>query len=241
MVQREEVPEKMERWNQFFDSWKNKAHTPDGRLIPMLVTIGNHEVTGFWGQPPEKAAGYYALFAMPGSRGYNCLDFGHYLSIFLLDSGITHSIDGAQRDWLQEQLAKRRRVTHVFPVYHIPAYPSARPEVEGENGDYTQDIRKFWCPLFDRYGVKLAFEHHDHAFKRTVPIRAGKKDPKGIIYLGDGAWGVNLRKPDTQNPRWYIARTESVRHFYVVTLFRKAREVLAVNEKGEIFDELYQH
>src|SRR5437588_9672551 len=142
----------MERWYDFFDSWFNKARAPDGRLIPMLVTIGNHEVTGFWGQPPEKAAGYYALFAMPGPRGYNCLDFGNYLSLLLLDSGITHPIEGAQADWLKKALAKRRWVPHLFPVYHIPAYPSARPESGGENGDYSERIRELWCPLFERYG-----------------------------------------------------------------------------------------
>ena len=41
-------------------------------------------------------------------------------------------------------------------------------------------------------------------------------------------------------PRWFLARSESVRHFYVVTLFAESRDVLAVNEKGEIFDEVFQ-
>jgi hypothetical protein len=41
----------MERWDAYFDSWKQKARTPDGRLVPMLVTIGNHEVRGSYHQP----------------------------------------------------------------------------------------------------------------------------------------------------------------------------------------------
>ena len=238
--QRQITPENITRWDDFFDSWKRKARAPDGRLIPMLVTIGNHEVSGFWGQTPKRATGYYALFPTPEDRGYRCLDFGKYLSILLLDSGITHSIEGEQTRWLRDKLSARREVPHVFPVYHIPAYPSERPEVGGENGDYSQSIREQWCPLFDRYGVRISFEHHDHAFKRTYPLRGGKIDPKGVVNLGDGAWGGVMREPDLANPRWYIARTLSVRHFYVVTLYDEARHIIAVNERGETFDEVYQ-
>jgi hypothetical protein len=234
------VAESVTRWFDYFDSWKRNAVTPDGRLIPMLVTLGNHEVAGYWGKTPADAPGFYALFSMPGPQGYNVLDFGKYLSLLLLDSGLTHPIGGAQRDWLQATLARRRNVTHVFPFYHIPAYPSRRPEEGGENGPQTEQARDLWCPLFDRYGVKIAFEHHDHAFKRTFPLRGGKLDPMGTIYLGDGAWGVNVRPADLEHPRWYIARTESVRHFYVVTLYADQRHIVAVNEQGQIFDEVYQ-
>ena len=88
--------------------------------------------------------------------------------------------------------------------------------------------------------MKVAFENHDHAYKRTHPIRNGKIDPTGIVYLGDGAWGVNLRKPDTGNPRWFIARSDSIRHFFVVTLYPEGRHILAVNDSGQVFDEIYQ-
>lgn len=232
-------PERMERWDTYFDSWKQKARAPDGRLIPLLVTIGNHEVNGSWNQPPERAAAFYSLFAMPGPRGYNVLDAGRYLSLLLLDSAHTHPVEGDQTAWLRRSLATRRPVPHVFPVYHVPAWPSVRSETEGDSGQITQKIRQHWCPLFERYGVRLAFEHHDHIFKRTHPIRAGKVDARGVVYLGDGAWGVNLRKP-AADPRWYLARADAIRHFYLVTLYPEARHVMAMNEAGQIFDEVYQ-
>ena len=232
--------EKMDRWDAYFDSWKQKARTPDGRLVPMIVTIGNHEVLGSLYQPPERAAAYYALFPMPGPQGYNVLNFGNYLSLFLLDSAHTHPIEGEQTAWLEQTLAKRRRVPHLFPVYHVPAWPSYRSDEKGESAKLNHKIREHWSPLFEKYGVKVAFEHHDHTFKRTLPIRRGKVDPKGITYLGDGAWGVNLRKPDPDRPRWFIAKTGMVRHLYLVTLYSNNRHVLAINENGQIFDEVYQ-
>ncbi len=232
--------EKMERWDAYFDSWKQKARTPDGRLVPMIVTIGNHEVLGSWKQPPERASAYYALFPMPGPQGYNVLDCGHYLSLFLLDSAHTHPVEGAQTAWLKQSLSRRRRVPHLFPVYHVPAWPSYRSDEKGENAKLNQSIRDSWCPLFEKYGVKVAFEHHDHTFKRTYPIRDGKVNPKGITYLGDGAWGVNLRKPDLEKPRWYLAKAAQMRHLFLVTLYPEARHILAINENGQIFDEVYQ-
>lgn len=228
--------EKVTRWFDYFASWKTNAVAPDGRLIPMLVTIGNHEVKDSYRQPLEKARSFYTVFSSPGPQGYACLDFGKYLSLFLLDSDHTHTIAGAQTEWLRAKLADRRKVPHVIPVYHTPSYPGFRTE----EGAQAKEIRAHWCPLFDRYGVKLVFENHDHCFKRTHPLRDGKIDPKGTIYLGDGAWGVGLRKPDPTKPKWYIARSGDIRHLYVVTLYRDARHVLAINESGQIFDEVYQ-
>ncbi len=231
--------EKMERWDAYFESWKQKARTPDGRLVPLIVTIGNHEVQGSYDRSPEQAAAYYALFPMPGLPGYNLLDFGNYLSLFLLDSAHTCPVGGAQTEWLRRALSERRQVPHLFPVYHIPAWPSYRPEDTGGSGKITQAIRTNWCPLFEEHGVRVAFEHHDHTFKRTHPLRAGRVDPEGVTYLGDGAWGVELRKPDSK-PRWYLAKSAQMRHLYLVTLYPEARHVLAINEHGQIFDEVYQ-
>ncbi len=232
--------EGVQRWYDFFDSWKQKAIAPDGRLIPLLPTLGNHEVKGFWGKTPENAPGFYALFSMPGKQGYNHLDFGNYLTLLLMDSGHTHPIDGKQTEWLEQTLSKRKNTPHIFPIYHVPAYPSCRPDDEGENSDLTQQVRKFWCPQFEKYGVKVSFEHHDHAYKRTQPMLGGKINAKGIIYLGDGAWGVRLRTSEPDGPRWYIAKSGIVRHFFLVTLYPDQRDIVAVNENGEIFDEVYQ-
>lgn len=228
--------ENIKRWFDYFASWKTNAVAPDGRLIPMLVTLGNHEVKNSYRQPVEKAASFYTLFSSPGGQGYTALDFGKYLSLFLLDSDHTHTIAGEQTEWLGKNLSARRKVPHVFPVYHTPGYPGFREDT----GVQAKEVRANWCPLFDKYNVKIVFENHDHCFKRTFPIRAGKIDLKGTTYLGDGAWGVETRKPDPTKPRWYVAKSLGIRHFYLVTLFSDARDILAINESGQVFDEVYQ-
>ena len=228
--------ENISRWFEYFASWKTNAVAPDARLIPMLVTLGNHEVKDSYRQPVEKASSFYTVFSSPGPQGYAALDFGKYLSLFLLDSDHTHTIAGEQTEWLGRNLSARRKVPHVFPVYHTPAYPSFREEA----GVQAKEVRAHWCPLFDKYGVKLVFENHDHCFKRTFPIRAGKVDAKGTTYLGDGAWGVDVRKPDPKKPKWYVEKSIPTRHFYLVTLTPEARHILAINDSGQVFDEVYQ-
>ena len=226
-------PKLVQRWYRWLATWKKHMVASDGRLIPLLVVIGNHEVQGGFGQTPDKAPDFYSVFAMPGQRGFGVLDFGQYMSLILLDSGHTHSVDGAQTDWLGRALADRQDVPHVFAVYHVPAFPSVRDDSQG----VSAKIREHWVPLFERYGVDVAFEHHDHIYKRTHPIRADKVDPRGVVYLGGGAWGVVPRKP---LEKWYLAKTVSTLHFVLVTIDAQGRSFLAMDSKGQVIDRLNQ-
>src|SRR5712692_10067740 len=99
----------------------------DGRLIPMVTCIGNHEVDGGYDQPRDKAPFFYALFdGLYPETGFATLDFGDYLSLVLLDTGHTSPIAGAQADWLEKTLKARAEHPNVFVVNHVPAYPSYR-------------------------------------------------------------------------------------------------------------------
>jgi hypothetical protein len=95
-------------------------------------------------------------------------------------------------------------------------------------------------PLFERHGVRLAFENHDHAYKRTHPLRGGARAPDGIVYLGDGAWGAPLRVIGQESggtPPWYLERGESRRHFILGEIRGAKRHFIMVDEFGEVFDE----
>lgn len=207
--------------------------TSDGRLIPLLVAIGNHEVQGQFGQSPEQAPDFYSLFAMPGQRGYNVLDFGRTMSLILLDSQHTHRVEGEQTNWLAQTLAERQDVTHLFAVYHLPAYPSVR------SFDHwaAVKIRRYRVPLFEQFGLDVAFEHNDHAYKRTHPIRANQVDPQGVLYLGDGTWGTDLEEPRED---WYLAKTASTNYFILVTIDGQSRSFLAIDSQGQVIDRVDQ-
>src|SRR5258708_23182737 len=75
----------------------------DGRLIPMITCIGNHEVDGGYNKKRDKAPFFYALFdGLFPETGFAALDFGNYLSLVLLDTGHTSPIDGDQASWLEK-------------------------------------------------------------------------------------------------------------------------------------------
>lgn len=233
----------VERWYDWFDAWNSSLVTQDRRLIPVVVGIGNHEVIrGYYGKHEdykakpenrEKIAPYfYKLFAFPGHPGYNILDFGKYLSLIVLDTDHTNPIDGEQAEWLAEKLRERQDVQHLIPVYHVPAYPSVR----SLKSRTSRRIRKHWLPLFEEWGVKVAFENHDHAYKRTYPIKNHEVDEEGIVFIGDGAWGTAPREVHDAEESWYLQKAESVRHFILMTIQGGELKMLMVDKDGQQID-----
>lgn len=215
------------RWIDFLKCFFQTMRKEDGSLIPLVTAIGNHDVNGKYGQPMEKAALYYYLFPL---GGYRVLDFGSYLSFWILDSGHTHPIDGKQTEWLEATLKQRSLASYKFALYHVPAYPSVRDM----NNKYSTQVRKFWVPLFEKYGLNVAFENHEHAYKRTYPIKEGKRNPAGILYLGDGAWG--MEEPRKPKEAWYLAKTAQESHIHVVTLSEEGAFHEAINREGKLID-----
>jgi len=239
--------ENLGRWDEYLRVMMDTLITDEGRVVPVVMAIGNHEVNGgyYWGNDrtregyldtdafrSELAPYFYNMFAFPGHPGYSTLDFGDYLSLIVLDTDHSGPVEGTQTQWLAERLAEREGVTHVVPIYHVPAFPSVR---RFEGGTSTR-IREHWVPLFEEYGVRVAFEHHDHAYKRTVPIRGGAMDETGIIYIGDGAWGVGTRDVHDAEQTWYLERAESKRHFILMTIAGEHLDLKAIDEDGELID-----
>jgi hypothetical protein len=209
----------------------------DGRLIPMLACIGNHEVDGGYGKPRSKAPFFYALFdGLFTDTGYVSLDFGDYLSLILLDTGHTSPIDGAQTDWLEKTLKARADHPNVMVVNHVPAYPSYRTSdtLLGKLGA-GQGNRQYWVPLFEKYRVPVVLEHHDHTFKRTKPLIDGLENKNGVLYLGDGSWG-RLRTPKSPDKLAYLTASSRDYHLSLHRIQGEERFHLALDEFGRIMD-----
>jgi hypothetical protein len=209
----------------------------DGRLIPLVACIGNHEVQGGYNKPRSKAPFFYALFdGLFAETSYATLDFGDYLSLVLLDTGHTSPIAGAQTDWLEKTLKSRKDHPHVFVVNHVPAYPSYRaPTGKLGKGGTGVGNRKHWTPLFEKYGVPIVLEHHDHTFKRSKPLLGGLAHDNGVLYLGDGSWGM-LRTPQKPERLPYLAVSGRDYHLSLHRIQGKERFHLALDERGRVMD-----
>ncbi|MCH7410262.1 metallophosphoesterase [Belliella sp. DSM 111904] len=237
------LAENVGRIYDFFDSYKKTLITKDNRILPCLVAVGNHEVVGGtiyqhdgYEQTDEfrrKISPYfYALFPFPGQPGYNTMDFGKYLSLIILDTDHSNPILGKQTAWLEETLQSKKDFLHTIPVYHVPAFPSVR-EFDGK----TQTIvRENWVPIFEKHDVRIAFENHDHAYKRTYPIRDGQRDQSGIVYVGDGSWGVGPREIHDVSTTWYLKEAASINAFTLLTIEGRQFSLISVDIDGNVID-----
>jgi acid phosphatase type 7 len=220
---------------KFLYEWYTHMVTPQGELIPIIAGLGNHETPMKFGGDPEDAVYFNALFNFPGIQGYRVLDFANYLSLIVLNTDHTRRIEGAQTTWLQSRLAERTNVTNVFPIYHVPAYPSRRDAIPGRGLEVLQN----WVPLFEQYNVRFAFEHDNHAYKRTFPIRNNEISPCGVRYIGDGGFAYATGPVDTT--KWYIQQHWNARHFNVVEVSATKRSVSTIAFTGAEIDGFSQN
>lgn len=216
------------RWISFLSIWKEQMITAEGRLIPMLITVGNHDISG------ENDELFFTLFPFSEKKLYRSIDFGAYLSLILLDTDHYHPIEGEQTNWLNKSLSERTNTKYRFAVYHEAAYPSHYPF----QGTIPKKIRTFWCPLFDKYKLTAAFENHNHAFKRTHPLTNNEIDPEGIIYFGDGCWGA---KPRKTNDMWYLAKRARKNNVYFMQLTTTEAHIQAIDLVGDTLDSVNIH
>ena len=151
--------------------------------VPFHAVLGNHDIRTRNGEGQLREP----LFGMAG-RWY-VLKRGP-VDLFMIDTNVNASWQ-QQLPWLTRALAASRAPWKVV-VGHHPIVSS---------GHYGDDpaAQKRLGPLFERYGVQLYINGHEHHYERTVPIR-------GTTYLIVGGGGAHLRPVV---PRPSTARAQS--------------------------------
>lgn len=189
---------------------------------PVFPSLGNHDVKTGGGAP------YLKNFHLPrnnpqGTERYYSFDWGdaHFVA---LDSELYYD-DGnggpeEQKAWLQKDLAASdKRWKFVF--FHKPPYSSSK-----HGGDTT--IRADLAPVFERYGVDLVFNGHDHDYERTVPIR-------GVTYVVTGGGGKELYRAGGSE---WTAFSRSVHHATKVRVEGGRLTLEAVEPDGTVMDRM---
>lgn len=253
-----------QKWDEWLDVYEKHMVTTDGRMIPMVLAIGNHEVLGQFDQPSINAPFYYNYFPQSSKhRSYFYKYFGEKIVYIVLDSGHTASHSGPQKTWLEKTLFKNKNIPIKFASYHVPIFPSVRfPQKDqsyklGERlmilcgkkerldkllCPETLNGRKHWLPLFDEYSLTCAFEHHDQTLKRTKFLRNGLENANGTLYLGDGGWGSYYQYTPIQAYfRSYLAKAIGHVHFFwLIDITDNEIHYKAITKNGNIIDECIQ-
>ena len=150
-------------WDLFFDLTDELLVTDEGRRIPIIPAVGNHEVVNGYGGNRTLAPFYYHRFRLPDPKNYYSILYGRDLLIVSLDSNHTATVDGAQASWLAETLERYRDIPWKIVHYHDGSW-------WGNEKMYVK-MRASWVPLFERYGVNFVHNGHVHSYKRSAPIR----------------------------------------------------------------------
>jgi len=152
--------------DDFRAAWTKPYGWVDRRGVPVVWTLGNHDIETRDGRPEIK------FFHMPG-RWY-AQTIGP-VEFVVLDANQPDSRE--QRKWLRSTLAASDAPWTVV-VFHQPAYSC------GSHGS-TPEVQSQWVPLFRRFHVSVVVNGHDHDYQRFPPQR-------GVTYVVEGEGGAGL-------------------------------------------------
>ncbi len=203
------------------DYWELTT-TEDGRLLPIIPARGNHDMQVgfeemFWW--PDRTHDYYYTTHLNADT-----------ALITLNTEIDR--EGAQLEWLESELADLSRSKKwLLAQYHRPAYGSVRGTGKG-----ARERSKSWVELFERYGMNLVMEAHDHALKRTHPIYNEQIDEeRGVVYIGEGGAGGWTRQVDPD--RWYLARATTDHHVHMLNISEHQISGIAKEMRYDIVDQ----
>ncbi|KAM9986902.1 hypothetical protein ACTFIY_011339 [Dictyostelium cf. discoideum] len=240
--------------DKWLNNWQYKMISATGYTIPLIASIGNHEVIGDYDAPSHRIPFFKRYFPQmtkredPGDgdnvddrKTYNTINIGgpNGTVIFNLDSG-HHSSLSEQAIWMNQQLSPSSSSSSPssinfnstqlrFSIYHVPMYPTIR---EYSNPKSTA-IRDNWLSTFDKFKFNIAFENHDHAYKRTLPlfnntVINGTNSGSGqssTLYIGDGSAGTGIRPLPSSSLKWYQAFSKSTHYITLINVIPTNRTI----------------
>lgn len=133
-----------------------------------------------------------------------------------------------QAAWLEEVLSENPNLWTIV-TFHHPIYSSAR-------GRDNEELRTLWQPLFERYGVDLVLQGHDHTYARgaNLPFGVSRQDlPSGPVYV------VSVSGPKMyrlSSEEWWDRAAENTQLFQVIGVNEDRLEYRAFTATGELYD-----
>ncbi|MEI7885128.1 MAG: metallophosphoesterase [Clostridia bacterium] len=164
-----------EEWDNFFNA--------GGKALKKLIlypAIGNHNSSDL----------YKTIFELPNNgpedkkEEFYSFDYGdaHFTVLNSNDMGNANEDDIL---WLKNDLAGTDK-TYKIVMFHHPAYPAVDIP---KDIDRAETIQKFFVPILEDAGVDLVLTGHQHVYMRTFPLKGGKIDVNGIVYIAGTSGG----------------------------------------------------
>ncbi|MCP4438180.1 MAG: T9SS type A sorting domain-containing protein [Aureispira sp.] len=219
-------------WEDWFTDWELTVG-PDGRMTPMVHTLGNH----------EDAVDMDKLFDVSNPSVYYATNFGGGLfRLYTLNSEEDACTNTTQTTWFTNDLQQHNTPSNTphwkIVQYHRPMVPHVTGAIGGiVTYSPDQDMIDCWAPLLEPNDVRLVLESHAHVLKTTYGLKystaAGnhekliRDDTTGAVFLGDGSWGAPLRTPITPIPN-FTRDVESLDGFFFIEVNPDSIEIRTV-------------
>lgn len=184
-----------------------RPFAPVLRQAELLAILGNHDVKDDHGPAQMAALGMNGRW---WSREYG--------DVLIVGLDSNHPHDPSQRAFLERRLASSSARWKIVALHH-PPYSA------GYQGS-SEEARRIFSPVFERFGVQLVLSGHDHDYQRSKRIR-------GVTYVVSGAASGTRRTGEEH----FTATSFSWHHFVDLGVFPDRLVLRAVNQDGRVADE----
>ncbi|MHA1917726.1 MAG: purple acid phosphatase family protein [Candidatus Ranarchaeia archaeon] len=216
-------------WDSWFEHQEQYWVSSDGRIIPIVPVLGNHE---------DNDTTYYSQFALAGNEQWYSLRYGD-VYIAILDSQASLTKIQEQATWLDNDLAANQDAEWTFVMYHYNTFAT------GKKGRWLNGINHI-VPIIDKHHVDVVLNAHSHGYFRSGPINYSKSSStqqssydEGTLYLVNAGWGAPLYTAASQ---WWTNTTAKKYHISVIDIYNNGSlHLTTVDENNTIFDELWIH
>jgi len=210
--------------------WTDELFKPCAELfsrVPLYPCIGNHE---------KNHAHYYQYFSLPAPENYYHFRYGN-AEFFSMDSNQFIAPGTKQYEWLDKALSAST-AKWKFCYHHHPCYTSDADDYGDtfKGGSTLGELKvKALVPLYERHKVDVAMNGHVHFYERTHPVRAGKVDRAGVVYLTSGGGGGKL-EGFGPTPTFFKNQNRVDYHYCHFTLFDNVLEGKVYDHEDRLFD-----
>jgi len=224
-------------WDELFEAFGWVS-----RITPLMLLPGNHEYVKVEvdGKQVRKLTPLWRpQFTMPENGPLGLEETVYYLDYqgvrFVMLNG--NEKLNEQAKWLDETLAENTNQWTIVAI-HQPLYSTAK------NRD-NPHLRERFIPIFDKYGVDLVLQGHDHSYGRTHKLRNGEvvaENEKGTVYVVS----VSGPKQYPTNPKFsdlMVKIGTDVQLFQVLSIDSNTIKYESWTVTGELYDsfELNKH
>ena len=217
----------MNHWEVFF-----RINRELMRNVPYYPALGNHE---------RDSEYYFDFFDLPGNERYYSFTVGDAL-IMMLDTEGEEFMTPAyldskestgfslryvepymkrQKAWVEHQFELHHDAGFIFVGFHKPLFSAKASRVKEANLR-----RAFWGGIFERHGVQVVFNGHDHHYHHAFN--------NGTHYMVTGGGGAGLYEVDAPQPQ--TVKTAKAEHYIRVEVEKEEAVLTVIGLDGEIID-----